>query len=103
MSPKSLSELLAQKAAIEKQIADAQREQRADAIAKVKALMAEYGLTLADVSARAPVAPRKQPPAKVAVKFHNKATGETWSGRGLKPKWLTAALASGRSLTEFEV
>ncbi|MDE1928979.1 MAG: H-NS histone family protein, partial [Burkholderiales bacterium] len=52
MSPKSLTELLAQKAAIEKQIALTQREQRAEAIAKVRALMAEYGLSLADISGR---------------------------------------------------
>ena len=40
----SVSELLAQKAEIERKIAEAQRTQRADAIAKVRALMAENGL-----------------------------------------------------------
>ncbi|MDE2368469.1 MAG: H-NS histone family protein [Burkholderiales bacterium] len=103
MSSQSLTELLAQKAAIERQIAETQRGQRADAIAKVKALMAEYGLTLADISARPAAVARKPAAAKVAAKYHDKATGQTWSGRGLKPKWLTAALAAGRSLSEFEV
>ena len=31
------------------------------------------------------------------------ATGTTWSGRGLQPKWLKAALASGRKLSDFAV
>jgi DNA-binding protein H-NS len=102
MSKNSLSELLAQKAAIEKQIAEAQRQQRGEAVQKVRSLMAEYGLTLADISHKGPGAPRKAG-AKVAAKYRNAATGESWSGRGLKPKWLSAALAAGRSLSEFAV
>ena len=102
MSKSSLSELLAQKAALEKQIADAQREQRSDAVAKVKALMAEYGLALADIGSKPAAAPKKVA-GKVAAKYHNPATGDTWSGRGLKPKWLTAALAAGRSLSDFAI
>jgi DNA-binding protein H-NS len=102
MSSNSLTDLLAQKAALEKQIADVQREQRADAVAKVKALMAEYGLTLADIGNKAPAAPKKLT-SKVAAKYHDPATGDTWSGRGLKPKWLAAALAADRSLSEFAV
>jgi DNA-binding protein H-NS len=103
MTKNQLSELLAQKAALEQQIADVQREQHADAVARVKALMAEYGLTLADISSGKAAAAPKKASSKVAAKFHNPATGDTWSGRGLKPKWLTAALASGRALSDFAV
>jgi DNA-binding protein H-NS len=105
MAKASLGDLLAQKAALERQIADFQKEQRGDAIAKVKALMAEYGLTLADIGnskvAAAPPAPKKAAGKKVAAKYRNPATGDTWSGRGLKPKWLTAALAAGKSISDF--
>ena len=97
----TLSELLAQKAALEKQITETQREERGAAITKVKGLMAEYGLSLADLGSRAmPALPRPEG-KKVAAKYRNAATGDTWSGRGLKPNWLKAALASGRSLGEF--
>jgi len=106
MTKTSLSDLLAQKAALEKQIAEFQKAQRGDAIAKVKALMAEYGLTLADIgskaapaSAPAPAQPKVS--VKVAAKYRNPATGDTWSGRGLKPKWLAAALNEGKSLSDF--
>jgi len=90
----TLGDLLAQRAALEKQIADAQREQRSAAIAQIRQLMTEYGLTLADIGTRAAAAPRRSG-GKVAVKYRNKATGETWSGRGLQPNWLKAAMASG--------
>ena len=107
----TLQELLAQKAALEQQqaelerkIADSKRAERADAIAKVQALMAEYGLTLADLSGRLPAAKSaKGSGAKAAVKFRDAATGQTWSGRGLQPNWLKAALAAGRTLDEFRV
>ena len=50
----SLQELLAQKAEIDRQISDARRTERNDAVAKVRALMAEHGLTAADLVAKAP-------------------------------------------------
>lgn len=103
MTKTALSELLAQRAALEKQIADAQREQRGEAIGTIKSLMAEYGLTLADIGSRAAAAPARRSTGKVAPKYVDKATGESWSGRGLQPNWLKAAIASGRSLSDFAV
>lgn len=98
-----LTDLLAQKAALDKQIAEAQRAERGDAIAQIKALMAEHGLTAADLSGRAGKAGKPPGGGKVAAKYRNKATGETWSGRGLQPRWLKAALATGKKLTDFAV
>ncbi len=98
-----LADLLAQKAAIEKQIADTQRAERADAVAQVKTLMAQYGLTLADLSSRGAAKLGKSTSGKVAAKYRNTATGEAWSGRGLQPRWLKAALASGAKLADFAV
>jgi DNA-binding protein H-NS len=96
----NLTELLAQKAALEQQIAHTQREEREKAIGKIKTLMDEYGLTTADLSSRTT---KKSAGTKVPAKYRNKATGETWSGRGLQPRWLKAAIASGRQLTDFAV
>ncbi len=42
----NLAELIAQKAALEKRIAEAQTHERAAAIAQIKQLMSEHGLTL---------------------------------------------------------
>lgn len=96
----SLKELLAQRAALDEQIAQTKDRERSDAIAKVRALMSEYGLTLADLNERQ-AKPVKT--GKVAVKYRNKATGETWSGRGLQPKWLKAAISGGAKLEDFTV
>lgn len=96
----SLKDLLAQRAALDEQISETKERERADAIAKVKSLMSDYGLTAADLSSR----PAKQAKtSKVAVKYRNQATGETWSGRGLQPKWLKAAISAGASLADFHV
>jgi DNA-binding protein H-NS len=103
MTKLSLNDLLAQKAALEKQIVDTQRAERADAVAQVRALMAQYGLTLADIGAKGAAGPKRGTGAKVAAKYRDPATGNAWSGRGLKPKWLKAALDGGRSLDEFAV
>ena len=40
---------------------------------------------------------------KLPAKFRNVETGDVWSGRGMKPKWLRQAIASGRHLAEFDV
>lgn len=99
----TLQELLAQKEAIEREIELTKKRERADAIARVRSLMAEYGLTLADLGGKAPAASPKATPGKVPPKYRNASTGDTWSGRGLQPNWLKAALAAGRKLDEFKV
>lgn len=46
---------------------------------------------------------KKAPAGAAAVKYRDAATGSSWSGRGLQPKWLKVALAAGRKLSDFEV
>lgn len=99
----TLQELLQQKEALDREIELTKKRDRADAIAKVRALMAEYGLTLADLGGRSTTPAAKSAGAKVAPKYRNAATGDTWSGRGLQPNWLKAALAAGRKLDDFKV
>ena len=106
-------DLLAQKAALEKQAAElekalqeARRAERAGVIAQIKSLLAEHGLTVADLGLKAgKVAgdPSSNAGRKVAPKYRNNATGETWTGRGLQPKWIQAAIASGKKLEDFTI
>lgn len=98
----SLQDLLAKRAALEQEIEATQKRERQDAIAKVKSIMAEYGLTVADLASKGP-GPKAgvSKGTKVAPKYRNSATGETWSGRGLQPNWLKAAIASGKKLDDF--
>ena len=99
----TLQELLAKKEALEQEIETTKKRERADAIAKVRSLMAEYGLSVGDLSAKPGPKPGGTKGRKVAAKYRKKSTGETWSGRGLQPKWLKAELASGRRLEDFAV
>ena len=96
----SLKELLTQKEALDKQIEQTRRQDRDAAVEKVRSLMADYGLSVTDLSVKRA---KKTTGAKVAAKYRNKATGDAWSGRGLQPKWLKAALAAGRKLQDFAV
>jgi DNA-binding protein H-NS len=99
----TLQELLAQKAALEQQIQQLSSAERAGAIAQVKNLMAQHGLTLADLSGGIFSAKRgPKTGGTVAAKYRDDA-GNSWSGRGLQPKWLKAAIASGKSLADFAV
>lgn len=98
-----LQELLARKEALEREIELTKKQERAEAIAKVRALMAEFGLSLADLSAKSSVKTAPKTGAKVAPKYRDKASGQTWSGRGLQPRWLKAALAAGRKIDEFRL
>src|ERR1700674_3396531 len=39
---------------------------------------------------------------KIAPKYRNPDNdNETWAGRGLKPRWLTAAIKAGKKVEEF--
>lgn len=104
-------DLLAQKAALEKQAAElekalqeARRAERAGVIAQIKSLLSEHGLTVADLGLKAGgkvAGTSSNAGRKVAPKYRNKATGETWTGRGLQPKWIQAAIATGKKLEDF--
>jgi DNA-binding protein H-NS len=46
---------------------------------------------------------RGGPRGAVVPKYRDPETGTTWAGRGLKPRWLTAALKSGKSVESFAI
>ena len=99
----SLKELLSQKEALDRQIELTKKQERSSAIAKVKTLMNEYGLTVSDIAGKVAAKAHSSKSSKVAAKYRNTATGEAWSGRGLQPKWLKAALATGKKIQDFAV
>lgn len=103
-----LKRLLEQKAALEKQIEATRREERDQALQQIRELMSQHHLTPADLrpGSAARAAPKKKASGssrKAAIKFRNAETGDAWSGRGLQPRWLKAALAQGRKLDDFKV
>jgi DNA-binding protein H-NS len=46
----------------------------------------------------------RRPYPQVFPKYRNPAEpSETWAGRGMKPRWLTAQLKSGKQIDDFRV
>jgi DNA-binding protein H-NS len=99
-----LEQMLKARAELDAKIQAAQVAARESAIAQVQDLMTRHGLTMADVSGRPSKAPKASKPSggKVPAKYRDKE-GNAWTGRGLKPKWLTAALAKGAQLSDFAI
>jgi DNA-binding protein H-NS len=107
MGMADLQQLIRQKADLERQIAQLNSKGRQEAIDEIRRLMAEHGLTSEDLAApaRARKAGTKLDGTQrkaVAAKYKD-GQGNQWTGRGLKPRWLTAALAQGRTLDDFAV
>lgn len=82
----TLAILLAQKADLERQIAEVRKSETAAAIAQARAIVAEFGLTEADVFGKSGKASKTA--RTVAAKYRDPATGKTWSGRGKPPVWI---------------
>lgn len=91
----SYKDLLKQREELEKQIKDARQRELTDAVNKVRSLIAEHGLTAQDVfppkgsrSSSRSSSSSSSAGTKVAPKYRNPSTGETWTGRGKAPKWI---------------
>ncbi|MEW5769955.1 MAG: H-NS histone family protein [Pseudomonadota bacterium] len=97
----SYQEILNQIETLKRQAEDVRKQEMANAIADVKRIMAEYGITPADLGlAGRPAAKGKR--ATVAAKYRDPASGKTWSGRGRKPAWVAALLAEGKNLDAYK-
>lgn len=79
-------ELLAQREALEAQIAAARKAEVAEAVAKIRQQIADYGLTSEDVFPQARAKTSRE--SVVAPKYRDPATGQTWTGRGKPPAWI---------------
>lgn len=93
-----LTELLAQREALEKAITEARQEEIKEALATIHGLIAEFDLTPQDVF---PTRGRKNDSGQkgtVAPKYRNPETGDTWTGRGKAPKWI-----DGKDRAPFEI
>jgi DNA-binding protein H-NS len=115
----NLIDLQSQIEKLQKQAADLKSKEFSSTVADIRAKMAAFGITIKDLGGKAGAKKGKPGrPAKagkvvkarkskaagvpVAAKFRG-PNGETWSGRGLSPKWMTALIAQGRSKSDFAV
>lgn len=109
---------------LQKQASDIRAKEFDKTVKDILAQMQAFGITLKDLqqalgksgagkgrgkavskgAAKKPVAKKRgaKTGASVAAKYRG-PNGETWSGRGLMPKWLSALVAQGRGKEEFAI
>lgn len=95
------SELLKQIETLTRQAEELRKAEIDQVIADIRAKMEQYGLTVADLDLGRGARRSTQKASKVAAKYRNPETGETWSGRGRTPKWLAEAEAKGQKRENF--
>jgi len=89
------AEIQAQIAELQAQAEKVRKDELASAIAQVKALMAQYGITINDLQGVTKNA-RKISPVK--AKYRDPVSGNEWTGRGRSPKWL-----EGKNKDDFAI
>lgn len=103
---------------LQKQASEIKDREFDKTVLDIRAKMQAFGITLKDLQApvgrkgrgkaKASAQPKisgvkkKKVGAVVAAKFSG-PNGETWSGRGLTPRWLSTLLAQGRAKEEFAI
>ena len=87
-------ELLKQREDLEQQINEARTRELADAVGKVRSLIAEYGLTAEDVFPPARARASANAGAKVAPKYRDPVTGQTWTGPASRQSGLQTRIAN---------
>ncbi len=118
----SYSEMIAQIEDLKKQAEKQRKEEYSSVLKTIKRQIAEYGISAEELgfSGTAPAGKRgrkaaaskagRKPGRKAGARGRHPSSGSkvppryrdqngnTWTGRGKQPKWVVAALASGRSL-----
>ena len=102
---------------LQKQAQQIKTKEFAKTVQDIKEKMRAFGITVKDLqSAKSPrgtksldastkkprKASSKMAGSKVAAKYRN-AEGQSWTGRGLMPRWLKALVDEGRTKEEFLV
>jgi len=104
---------------LQKQANDIKSKEFAATVQEIQAKMQAFGITVKDLqSTKGGRGKSKSSPAKatksaktpktrkasspVAAKYRG-PNGESWSGRGLMPKWLSALVSQGHSKESFSV
>lgn len=107
---------------LQKQAADIRSREFNSTVQEIISKMQAFGITVKDLNAGLKKAPktRGRPAGKVKVKAagprraakksagsvapkYQGPNGETWSGRGLMPRWMATLVAEGKSKEDFAI
>ena len=120
----NLIEIQSQIEKLQKQADDIKTREFDKTVKDILAKMGAFGITLKDLQpgkarkaggrkTKAGPAGKKRPRAQAKAKSKNAGSvvaakyrgpnGETWTGRGLMPRWLSALVAQGQTREEFAI
>lgn len=106
----SLAQLRQVREEIDGMIERKEHEEKSALREKLEKVAAEAGFSLSELLGAGVVSRASKPKAtgtdkrsSVAPKYRDPSTGSTWTGRGKKPKWVEAALASGKTLADLAI
>ena len=109
---KTLDQINKQIQALEREAEAIRSKEKSSVLAQIKESMVRYGISAAELglaSTGAPQAAAKRGPYKkrgqgaaasakaIGTAKYRDDAGNTWSGRGPKPKWFKAALQAGKT------
>ena len=111
---KALAKINAQIQTLQRRADTLRINHRASALQKILRQMHEFLISPEDIqiayaqnrparAKRLDVQRRRDSRSVVAPKYRNPESGETWSGRGRAPRWLTSAEKAGRNRDDFRV
>ena len=98
---------------LKKQAQVLQSKKRLPVIRSIVKSMKEYDITPEEITAAfgkspsskarvaKPAAGKRGPRGPVPAKYRHPENGQTWTGRGKAPRWITEAEAAGRNRAEF--
>lgn len=93
--------------ALQKQAERVRQEEVAGVVARINETIATYGLKPGDLDFGSPRVGKKRKTAsangatKTKKSKYGDGTGNVWSGRGPRPRWLREALEQGKQLADF--
>ena len=96
----TIKELIEQRHALDAQINEIHKTEKANALVSIKKFIEEFGLTKEDIFGGTRVSKQRlgTTKSKVQAKFRDPETGNEWSGRGLAPKWI-----AGKDREQFRI
>ena len=100
----SYQEILSQIEDLKRKAEDVRQQEMAGAIAEIKRLMAQFGVTSEDLGLTGRAgAVKGKTRGTVAAKYRDPISGKTWTGRGRRPGWVLDLEGQGKNLDDCRV
>ncbi|NTW83011.1 MAG: H-NS histone family protein [Chlorobiaceae bacterium] len=98
----TIAEIDAQIKELQEKKSKLQAEGKRNAIKQIKAVMAEYGISIEELQIKAVIEKPIKEKGPSVIKYRKSET-ETWVGRGPKPKWIKEIEQKGGNIERYRV